>query len=95
MSLTRITAIEHLRDTAETLLAVLYDLNKYGDAVASSIATQAEGCAYGEVHEGLRKLLDEIYPNVAEETLLIAMESGISLRDAYAQAFEQQDPIED
>jgi hypothetical protein len=60
-----IEARRELIATANMLRQVLYNLNVYGDTLTPNglLATQCDGCAYGEVNDGFRILLRVLYPD--------------------------------
>ena len=54
-----------LIDAAEGLLWALRTFNEWGDKVDTRVATQTDGCPYGEVHDGLKALVEILWPHSA------------------------------
>lgn len=71
-----------LIDAAEKLVDALRLLNVHGDTISHRIATQRDGCPYGEVHDGLATLAKILWPTNHERILREVFACGITLRSA-------------
>lgn len=73
------TARVELLAVADDLRLALDRLNRYGDYVNPLIVAQCDGCAYGEVHDGLRVLLEALFDaDTAVEVLNLVFEADMA-----------------
>lgn len=81
--------------TANTLRQCLLDINRWGDAVGATLAYQSDGCAYGEVFDGLKVLVKALYPegNQAEQIIDAMYDNDMTVEEADEYVYDRNAPM--